>query len=74
AHLRTIKPESRPSGSDDFGARLRRRRERLGLSIEKSAALLGVRRWTWGLWENGRQVPSALHRRALEERLLSDIP
>lgn len=37
----------------------------LNLSVEDAAVLAGVRRWTFGLWENGQQRPQARYRDAI---------
>jgi DNA-binding XRE family transcriptional regulator len=57
--LRASKPEFRCEQGDPLPAQLRVRRRRLNLSVEDAAVLVGVRRWTFGLWETGRQRPQA---------------
>jgi len=63
--LRATKPEFRCERGDPLPAQLRARRRRLDLSIEEAAAFVGVRRWTFGLWENGLQQPQARQREAI---------
>ena len=63
--LRATKPEFRCEQGDPLPAQLRARRRQLDLSVEEAAVLLGVRRWTFGLWENGQQRPQARHKSAL---------
>jgi len=58
--LRTAtKPEFRTDQAAPLGERLRRRRRNLGLTLAEAAKLIGVRRWTFGLWERGMQEPRA---------------
>jgi DNA-binding XRE family transcriptional regulator len=56
-HLTALKPEFRAQQDESLGARLRRRRRLLGLTLAEAAEIIGVRRWTFGLWENGTQEP-----------------
>ena len=63
--LRATKPEFRCEQGDPLPAQLRGQRRRLNLSIEEAAVRVGVRRWTFGLWENGRQQPQARNRNAI---------
>jgi len=63
--LRASKPEFRCEQGDPLPAQLRARRRQLALSVQEAAAMLGVRRWTFGLWENGQQRPQARYRPAL---------
>jgi len=63
--LRASKPEFRCEQGDPLPAQLRGQRRRLNLSVEEAAALVGVRRWTFGLWENGQQRPQARYREAI---------
>ncbi|MGH6957908.1 MAG: hypothetical protein ACREEW_14675 [Caulobacteraceae bacterium] len=70
--MRAIKPEFAPSGNGELGALLRSKRRRLGLSVKEAAAQLGVRRWTWGLWEAGTSRPQARLRTALERFLAEE--
>src|SRR6185437_12084279 len=49
--LRATKPEFRCEQGDPLPAQLRGRRRKLNLSVEEAAAMVGVRRWTFGLWE-----------------------
>lgn len=39
------------------------------MSIEDAAAMVGVRRWTFGLWESGQQPPRARYQAALRRFL-----
>jgi DNA-binding XRE family transcriptional regulator len=71
--LRASKPEFRCEQGDPLPAQLRGRRRRLNLSVEDAAALVGVRRWTFGLWENGQQRPQARYRGAIA-RFLGQTP
>lgn len=71
--LRATKPEFRCEQGDPLPAQLRAQRRRLNLSVEDAAALVGVRRWTFGLWENGQQTPQARYRRAIA-RFLGRAP
>jgi DNA-binding XRE family transcriptional regulator len=63
--LRATKPEFRCEQGDPLPAQLRARRRKLGLTTAKAAAPVGVTQWTFGMWENGRQRPSARSRRAI---------
>lgn len=58
-HKTAIKPELRVQQDETIGARLRRARQMRGLTLAEAAALIGVRRWTLGLWERGTQEPRA---------------
>jgi len=69
--LRSAKPELRCEQDDPLLAQLRGQRQRLNPSIEKATAHLGVRRWTFGLWENGRRRPQARHREAIDSFLIA---
>ena len=71
--LRASKPEFRCEQGDPLPAQLRGHRRRLNLSVEDAAALVGVRRWTFGLWENGEQRPQARYRAAIA-RFLGQAP
>jgi DNA-binding XRE family transcriptional regulator len=51
---------------DPLPAQLHACRCKLGLSVEEAAASVGVRRWTFGLWESGLQQPQARHREAID--------
>jgi DNA-binding XRE family transcriptional regulator len=73
ALLKAYKPEFVSAPDDDLPARLRRRRRRLALSVEEAALLVGVRRWTWGLWENGGQRPQPRHQAALARFLAGGL-
>jgi DNA-binding XRE family transcriptional regulator len=63
--LRASKPEFRCEQGDPLPAQLRGQRRRLNLSVEEAAAVVGIRRWTFGLWENGQQRPQARYREAI---------
>ena len=63
--LRAIWRELRCEQGDPLPGLLRGRRRRLNLSVGDAAALVGVRRWTFGRWENGQQRPQARHRDAI---------
>jgi len=63
--LRASKPEFRCEQGDPLPAQLRGQRRRLDLSVDEAAAIVGVQRWTFGLWENGRQRPQARYRDAI---------
>jgi DNA-binding transcriptional regulator YiaG len=63
--LTVTRPEFRCEQRDPLPAQLRGHRRRLGLSIEDAARLFGVRRWTFGLWESGRQRPQRRHREGI---------
>lgn len=67
--LRASKPEFRREQGDPLPAQLRGQRRRLGVSIEDAAAMAGVRRWTFGLWESGQQWPRARYQAALRRFL-----
>jgi DNA-binding XRE family transcriptional regulator len=56
--LEAGRPEFQSDPDDPLSARLRARRRKLGLTITDAARLVGVRRWTFGMWENGQQRPS----------------
>jgi DNA-binding XRE family transcriptional regulator len=64
--LGATKPEFRCARDDALSTRLRRQRRKLGLTVDAAASLIGVRRWTWGLWENGGQRPQARYQAALD--------
>jgi DNA-binding XRE family transcriptional regulator len=59
------KPGFEGSRGDELPARLRRQRRKLGLTIDEAASLVGLRRWTWGLSENGSQQPHPRRQAAL---------
>jgi DNA-binding XRE family transcriptional regulator len=63
--LRATKPEFRCEQGDPLSAQLRALRLKLELTLDEAAKLVGVRRWTFGMWENGRQRPSARNQRAI---------
>jgi DNA-binding XRE family transcriptional regulator len=63
--LKATKPEFRCAQGDPLPTQLRGQRRRLNLSVEEAAAIVGVRRWTFGLWENGQQRPQARYRDAI---------
>jgi len=63
--LRATKPEFRCEQGDPLPAQLRARRRALGLTVADAAAVVGVQRWTFGVWENGRQRPQARYRDAV---------
>ena len=63
--LRASEPEFRWEQGDPLPAQLRGQRRRLNLSVEEAASLVGVRRWTFGLWENGQRRPQARYRKAI---------
>jgi len=63
--LRASRPEFRCEQGDPLSAQLRARRRRLGLTTAEAAALVGVTQWTFGMWENHRQQPSARSCRAI---------
>ncbi|WP_414694012.1 helix-turn-helix transcriptional regulator [Phenylobacterium sp.] len=63
--LRASRPECRCEQGDPLPAQLRARRYRLGLTVAEAAKLVGVGQWTFGMWENGRQRPSARSRRVI---------
>jgi DNA-binding XRE family transcriptional regulator len=63
--LRASRPEFRCEQSDPLPAQLRARRRRLGLTVAEAAKLVGVTRWTFGMWKNGRQWPSARSRQVI---------
>jgi DNA-binding XRE family transcriptional regulator len=63
--LRASKTEFRCEQGDPLPAQLRGQRRRLNLSIGEAAAIVGVQRWTFGLWENGRQQPQVRYRDAI---------
>jgi len=67
--LRATRPEFRCEQGDPLPAQLRVRRLRLGLTTAEAAALVSVTQWTFGLWENARQQPSASSRRAIAKFL-----
>jgi DNA-binding XRE family transcriptional regulator len=67
--LKASRPEFRCEQGDPLPARLRAQRRKLGLTIAEAANLVGVSRWTFGLWQNGRQPPSAQSRRVIERFL-----
>jgi DNA-binding XRE family transcriptional regulator len=71
--LRASKPEFRCEQSDRLPTQLRGRRRKLNLSVEEAAAVVGVRRWTFGLWENGQQRPKARYCTAIA-RFLGHAP
>jgi len=71
--LKATKPEFRCEQGDPLPAQLRGQRQQLNLSVEEAAALMGVRRWTFGLWENGQQRPQARFRGAIA-RFLGHAP
>jgi DNA-binding XRE family transcriptional regulator len=64
-HRTAIKPEFRTGQGDSLGTQLRGARRKRGLSLAEAAEVLGVRRWTLGLWENGAQEPQAYLRPAI---------
>jgi DNA-binding XRE family transcriptional regulator len=50
---------ARPCEQDEpLPAQLLAKRRRLDLSLAEAAAILGVTRWTLGIWESGKQRPS----------------
>lgn len=49
--LPATKPEFRVDQSATLAEHLRRRRRELGLTTGEAAKRVGVRRWTFGLWE-----------------------
>ena len=57
--LRASKPEFHCEQGEPLPERLRTQRRWLNLSIKEAASLVGVRRWTFGLRENGPQRPQA---------------
>jgi transcriptional regulator with XRE-family HTH domain len=61
--LRASRPEFRCELVDPLPAQLRARRYQLGLTVADAAKLVGVQQWTFGMWENGPQWPSARSRR-----------
>jgi DNA-binding XRE family transcriptional regulator len=63
--LKASRPEFRCEQGDPPAAQLRARRLKLGLTTTEAAALMGVTQWTLGMWENGRQQPSARLRGAI---------
>src|SRR5262249_34466836 len=63
--LRASRPEFWCEQQDPLSAQLRARRRKLGLTVGEAAKLVGVGRWTFGLWENGRRRPSAHVRPAI---------
>jgi DNA-binding XRE family transcriptional regulator len=63
--LRASRPEFRCERGDPLPAQLRARRRRLELTTAQAAELAGVTQWTFGMWENTRQKPSAQSRRAI---------
>ena len=71
--LRANKPEFRCEQGDPLPAQVRGQRRRLNLSVEDAAALMGLRRWTLGLWESGQQRPQARYRDAIA-RFLQRAP
>jgi DNA-binding XRE family transcriptional regulator len=62
------KPEFRYE-QDDPPAQLRARGRGVDFSVEEAAALVGVRRWTFGLWEDGSQRPQFRYRNAIVQFL-----
>ena len=60
--LKATKPEFYCEQGDPRLTQLRVGRARLNLSVKDAADLVGVRRWTFGLWENGARQPQARHR------------
>jgi len=58
-HRTATKPEFRTDQAAPIGERLRQRRRNRGLTLAEAAKLIGVRRWTFGLWEKGMQEPRA---------------
>lgn len=67
--LRATRPELSCEQGDPLPAQLHACRRRLGLTTAEAAALVGVTQWTFGLWENARQQPSASNRRAIAKFL-----
>jgi DNA-binding XRE family transcriptional regulator len=57
--LKASRPEFLCEQGDPLPTQLRARRCKLGLTRAEAAALVGVTQWTFGLWENGGQQPSA---------------
>jgi DNA-binding XRE family transcriptional regulator len=64
--LRATKPEFRCEQGDPLPVQLRGQRRRLNLSVIEAASVVGVQRWTFGLWENGRQRPQARYRDSID--------
>jgi DNA-binding XRE family transcriptional regulator len=64
-HRTAIKPEFRAGQDDSLGAQLRATRRQRGLTLAEAADMIGVRRWTLGLWENGVQEPQVHLRPAI---------
>lgn len=63
--LKASRPELSCKKGDPLSAQLRARRRGLGLTTAQAAAFVSVTLWTFGLWENGRQQPSARSQRAI---------
>jgi DNA-binding XRE family transcriptional regulator len=63
--LRATKPEIRCEQGDPLPVQLRARRRKLDLSIGEAATVVGVTRWTFGLWESGQRRPQARYRKAI---------
>lgn len=63
--LEVSRPELRCDRAAPMAVQLRARRRALGLTIADAAAIVGVQRWTHGLWETGRQRPQARYRDAI---------
>lgn len=63
--LRAGRPEFRCEKGEPLPAQLRARRRRLGLTTAEAARRMGVTRWTFGMWESGRQQPSGRSQQAI---------
>ena len=68
-HIRASRTELKAQQGESVASKLKRRRRQLGLNCTKAAALLGVTRWTLGLWEQGRQKPAAKYGPAIDRFL-----
>jgi len=68
-HRKATKPEFLIDQAARLGERLRQRRRNSRLTPAEAAKLIGVRRWTFGLWETGVQEPRAGLRPAIDRFL-----
>jgi transcriptional regulator with XRE-family HTH domain len=54
-----VKPEFCVEQVKTLGEQIRRTRNMRGLTLAQAAEVIGVQRWTLGLWERGAQEPRA---------------
>jgi len=59
------KPEFYKGKALSLGEQIRSCRRKRGLTLAEAAEIIGVRRWTLGLWENGSQMPRVSLRPAI---------